>query len=219
VHTSGAFVPFHSAGTVAVVHNGFFFPHNHGFVHNNVFFHGCFGCFNPFFFNSGFFFGSPFVGFGFGFAGGPFVGPWGYPYYGGYPYGYPSDYYAPPPPQPVVSNDNSSSNDVELAASVQRLSDEVEDLRSQNREQSSRPEGNPNESISAKQPGLPAVFIFKDGRKISAQNYAIAGETLWIMDEHAAYKYALADIDVTSTEHANAVNGVEIHIPAPPAKP
>lgn len=205
-------MPFHSNGAVGVVHfqNGFFFPHNHFFFHNNVFFHGCFGCFNPFFFNTGFFFGSPF--FGFGFAGGPFVGPWGYPYYGS-PYGYPSDYYAaPPPPAPAASTDNDNSNDAELSASIQRLSDEVEDLRSQNRELASRDE-NPNSSLSAKEPGLPAVFIFKDGRKISAQNYAIAGETLWIMDEHAAHKYTLDEIDATATERANAANGVEIRIP------
>lgn len=190
-------------------HNGF-----HNQFHNHFFVNGCFGCFNPFFFNSGFFFGTPF--FGFGFAGGPFVGPFGYPYYSS-PYAYPSDYYAaPPPPAPAVSSDNGSSNDVELTASVQRLSDEVEDLRSQNRELASRPEANPNASLSAKEPGLPAVFLFKDGRKISAQNYAIAGTTLWIMDEHAAYKYSLSDVDANATERANAVNGVEIHIPEAP---
>lgn len=190
-------------------HNGFFFHHNH-------FFHGCFNCFNPFFFNSGFFFGTPF--FGFGFAGGPFVGPFvgpvGYPYYGS-PYDYSSDYYAPPPPQPV-STDNTSSNDAELTASIQRLSDEVEDLRSQNRELASRAEEPPNTSLSAKEPGLPAVFIFKDGRRISAQNYAIAGQTLWIMDEHAAHKYAISDVDANATQHANAINGVEVHIPEAP---
>lgn len=221
VHTSGAFVPFRTSSSFGVVHfhNGFFFPHNHVFFHNNVFFHGCFGCFNPFFFNSGFFFGfgTPFVGFGF--AGGPFVGPWGYPYYGS-PYAYPPDYYAAPPPPPAASSDNASSNDVELATSVQRLSDEVEDLRSENRELATRTEGNPNASLSAKEPGLPAVFIFKDGRRVSAQNYAITGETLWILDEHAARRFALSDVDATATEHANAINGVEIRIPtAAPPKP
>jgi hypothetical protein len=190
-------------------HNGFFFPHSHAFFPNTVFFHGCFGCFNPFFFNSGFFVGTPF--FGFGFAGGPFVGPWGAPYYG-YPYAYPSDYYAAPPPPPAPTTDNSSSNDAELTASIQRLSDEVEDLRSQNRELATREE-NPNSSLSAREPGLPAVFVFKDGRKISAQNYAIAGQTLWIMDEHAAHKYSLDEIDANATERANAANGVEIRIP------
>ncbi len=213
VHTSGAFVPFRTTNTFGAVHfhNGFFFPHTHVFFHN-----GCFGCFNPFFFNSGFFFGfgTPFVSFGF--AGGPFVGPFGYPYYGS-PYVYPSDYYAPPPPPaPAASSDNVSSTDVELATSIQRLSDEVEDLRSENRELATRAEANPNASLSAREPGLPAVFIFKDGRRISAQNYAIAGETLWVLDEHAARKYPLIEIDATATEHANAINGVDIRIPTAP---
>lgn len=215
MHTSGAFVPFRSSGGFGVAHfnNGFFFPHNHVFVHNNVFFHGCFGCFNPFFFNSGFFFGTPF--FGFGFAGGPFVGPFGYPYYSS-PYAYPSDYYAAPPPPPPASTDNSSSNDVDLAANVQRLTDEVEDLRSENRANNEREAANPNSSLSAKEPGGPAVFIFKDGRRVSAQNYAITGDILWVLDEHAAHKFALGEIDATATEHANAINGVEIHIPEAP---
>ena len=222
VHTtSGAFVPFRSSGSFGVVHfhNGFFFPHNHVFFfHHNVFFHnGCFGCFSPFFFNTGFFVGAPF--FNFGFAGGPFVGPVGYPYYGyPYPYGYPSDssdYYAPAP-APAASSDNGGNNDAELSASIQQLSDEVADLRSENRELANR-EANSNSSISAKEPGLPAVFIFKDGRRVTAQNYAIAGETLWIMDEHSAHKFALSELDATATEHANAINGVDVRIPA--AKP
>ena len=185
-------------------HNG-----NPFFFHNRFFVHGCFGCFSPFFFSGGFFFGSPFVS-------APFWGPplWGPSYYPGY-----SDYYAPPPPQPVaVSNDN--SNEVALATQVQRLTDEVDDLRAQ--ESHARAENppavNPNTSLTAKEPALPAIFIFKDGRRISAQNYAIAGETLWILDEHAARKFALDLLDVDATQQANAANGVDIHLPVKPAK-
>lgn len=112
-------------------------------------------------------------------------------------------------------SDNGSN--AQLAADVQQLTDEVQDLRSENRDYYNRSESNSNSSMSAKEPGQPAVFIFKDGRRVTAQNYAIAGETLWIMDEHAAHKFALSDLDATATEHANAVNGVDVRIPA--AKP
>src|SRR5579859_2925012 len=166
---------------------------HHRFFHDRFFFRGCFGCFSPFFFSSGFFFGDPFL-FDLFYAG-----------YPGYAYG------PPPPPAPVyVSSDN--GNDVALAAEVQRLTDEVDDLREEARDRDRA--AAPNASITAKEPGLPVEFIFRDGRRISARNYAIAGETLWILDEHAAKKYTLSDLDVDATQQSNAAKGIDLHIPA-----
>lgn len=189
---------------------GFVRTHN-PFFHDRFFVHGCFGCFSPFFFSGGFFFGSPFVTAPF--WGSPF---WGPPYYPGY---YPSDYYAPPAPQPVAASSDNST-EIALATQVQRLADEVDELQSQQSRArvENPPAVPPNTSLSAKEPALPAIFIFKDGRRISAQNYAIAGETLWILDEHAARKFALDQLDVDATQQANAANGVDIHLPVKPAK-
>ena len=215
-HTSGRFASFRGRTNGFVrFRNGFLF--NNRFNNNRFFFHrrffsrGCFGCISPFFFDSGLFFGSPF--FGGPFIGAPFWDPF-YDGYAGYP-GYPADYYSQPP-APVADYSDNGSN-AQLAADVQQLTDEVQDLRSENRDNYNRSDANSNSSISAKEPGQPAVFIFKDGRRVTAQNYAIAGETLWIMDEHAAHKFALSELDATATEHANAVNGVDVRIPA--AKP
>src|SRR5215469_12423459 len=99
-------------------HNGRFF-FNHGRFFNN-----CFGfpCNNGFFFGNPFFFGS---GFGLGW-------PWGYipgfdsEYYPRYPADYNSQAAAP------ATSDNSAN--VQLAVEMQRLSDEVEDLRNENRQ-------------------------------------------------------------------------------------
>jgi len=185
-----------------------FFPGHHNFVrfnhgfgfrhfHNHFgFFDGCFGCFSPFF-GAGFFWGPPF-----------------YPsYYGDY---YP-DYYGAPPAQPVVVNSD-NGNSVALAAEVQKLSDEVGDLRDEeNRryyEDRARA-ANSGASMTAKEPAAATVFVFRDGRRISAQSYAITGQTLWIFDEHAARKYQLADLDAAASEKANAANGVEFHVHAP----
>jgi hypothetical protein len=171
------------------------------FHHRFAFFDGCFGCFSPFFFGSGLFLGAPF-----------------FPsYYGDY---YP-DYYGAPPAQPVaVNSDNGSA--VALAAEVQRLTDEVGDLRDEeNRryyEDRARA-ANSGSSITAKEPAAATVFVFLDGRRISARSYAIAGQTLWIFDEHAAHKYQIADLDAASTEKANAANGVEFHVPGSTPKP
>ena len=107
-----------------------------------------------------------------------------------------------------------------MATQVQRLTDQVDELQA--RESRARAENpaapNPNTSLSAKEPALPAIFIFKDGRRISAQNYAIAGQTLWILDEHAARRFALDQLDADATQQTNAANGVDIHLPVMPAK-
>lgn len=174
--------------------------------HNRFgFFDGCFGCFSPFFFGGGFFLGSPF-----------------FPYYPGF-YGdyYGDGYggYGPPAPQPVVVNSD-NGNSAELAAEVQQLTDEVSDLRSEEnrRYNEDRNRASSGATLSAKEPAIATIFVFNDGHRISAKSYAIAGQTLWIFSEQAAHKYQLADLDAQATEQANAANGVEFHVPAPPQK-
>lgn len=103
---------------------------------------------------------------------------------------------------------------------MQRLTDEVGDLRNEeNRryyEERARA-ANSGESLTAKEPAVATIFIFTDGRRISAKSYAITGQTLWIFSEQTAHKYQLGDLDAAATQQANAVNGVEFHVPAPPA--
>jgi endonuclease YncB( thermonuclease family) len=114
----------------------------------------------------------------------------------------------------VVNSDN--GNSVELAAEVQHLTDEVEDLRSEEnrRYYDDRARAGSGATLSAKEPAAATVFVFRDGHRISAQSYAIAGQTLWIFNEHAARKYQIADLDASATEQVNAANGVEFHVPA-----
>jgi hypothetical protein len=167
------------------------------------FFGDCFGCGSPFFFGSGLFLGSPF-----------------FPYYPGGYYGGYSDYYGygPAAQQPVVVNTD-NGNSAQLAAEVQQLSDEVNDLRSEGSQRYARDRAaaaNSGASMSAKEPAVSTVFVFRDGHRISAQSYAIAGQTLWIFNENAARKYQVADLDAVATDQVNAANGVEFHVPAAP---
>lgn len=178
---------------------------------------------NPFFFNNCFtfpcngFFGNGFFGNGFGFgAGFGFGWPWGfggYPYYSGYPYGY--GYGQAPAAQPAVSDTGAST---QLAVEMQQLSDEVqdlkEDLRDENRQAAARPQVPPG-SLSAQPPSASTTFVFRDGHRVITQNYVIAGQTLWIFNEHTAKKISLADLDRAATEQVNSANGVEIRIPEP----
>ena len=184
-------------------HSGFFhhrFRFNNGFFGANCFGFG-FGFGNPFcgsFISSGFLFADPFFGLGYGYGG-------------GYPYP-PPDYY---PSQSAPSNDN---NEVALTAEIQRLSDEIQDLRDERKrdEQSrERPPASSGATLSAVPPSANTVFVLRDGRRITAKNFAISGQTLWILNENTARKTPLSDIDRAATEKANAENGIEIHLPEP----
>jgi hypothetical protein len=184
-------------------HSGFFHHHfrfNNGFFGANCFGFG-FGFGNPFcgsFISSGFLFVDPFFGLGDGY------GP-------GYPYP-PPDYY---PSQPATSNDN---NEVALTAEIQRLSDEIQDLRDERKrdqQTQERPPASSGATLSAVPPSANTIFVLRDGRRITAKNYAISGQTLWILNENTARKTPLSDIDTAATEKANAENGIEIHLPEP----
>lgn len=200
---------FGSRHAVIFSNDCFFFPCFNGFFHHhhNHFFFG-----NPFFFGAGFGFGSPF--FGSGFFGNPFWSS----YIPGFDYPY--NYYPPPAQQqPVAAEAPTSGADIELAREVQRLSDEIEDLREeQSRAREPRQPLTPGSSLSAMPPAVATTFVFRDGRRVTAQNYAIAGETLWIVNENVAKKHSLADLDRAATEQVNAANGVEVHLPAPKQK-
>ncbi len=221
-----------SFNTTHVSTNGhvvFFNNHNH--FHSSVFFH------NPFIFHNGFFgancfgtfaFGNPFCGGFVGsafFVGDPFFGlGYGYPY-GAPGYGYYPGYSSPPPdyyPQQSSTNSDNNNNEVALTAEIQRLSDEIDYLRDdrinngnrdqQNQDQSSASSG---ATLSAVPPSPLTIFVLRDGRRFTAQNYAISGQTLWILNEHSARRTPLSDIDRAATEKANAANGVEIRLPEP----
>jgi hypothetical protein len=152
----------------------------------------CFGdfrCRDRFFLNSGLLF--------------PFGSSYIDPFYG--------DYYSQPEPQ-VVGSDGNSTN-MQLALEVQRLSDEIEEMRDQDRRTAAPRAQVQYGTISAQPPAESTAFIFRDGHRITTQNYAIVGETLWVLGEHTAKKVSLANLDKAATEQANAANGIELHLP------
>jgi hypothetical protein len=171
-----------------------------GFPFRSPFFGRCFNGFNC---RNRFFFGNPFLfGAGFGF---------GYPYYGYIP-GFETPYTGPAQQEPAVAPENGNGNDVQVAVALQRLSDEVESLREDQGRQAAATRAS-GASLTAHQPDGEATFVFRDGRRIVTQNYAIAGQTLWLLTEHTAKKISLADLDSKATEQVNAANGIDLHIP------
>jgi hypothetical protein len=55
--------------------------------------------------------------------------------------------------------------------------------------------------------------VFRDQRTEEVENYAIAGQTLWIFTEQRARKIPLADLDIPATQRANEARGVGFAIP------
>jgi hypothetical protein len=161
--------------------------HRHRFFPNNFCFNGGFA--DPFVCNNGLF------------NAGLFYGPY-YPFDNGYAYQQEQQ------PQVVVSDDGSNR---ELAFEVERLTDEVATMR----EESARREvrDGPPQRISATPEAENTILVFRDGHQVTIQNYAVAGNTLWILSEHAAKKVVIADLDVPATQQANEKNGVEFRVP------
>jgi hypothetical protein len=144
----------------------------------------------------------------------PYYSPyyWPAPVYGGSAYStysapgyYDPAYGYPDTPQPAVSQ-----NEIDLAYQVGQLSAQVEQLRQQQATTSyAQPSSQPQRSAAS----TPTVLIFRDGRRIEIQNYAIVGDILWVLDSNVATKIQISDLDVDATQKENHSRGMRFLIP------
>jgi len=179
----------------------------HGGVRPGWGFHG-----RPFF-GGGFHHHHFYPGWGWGGYGYPYAWGWGYPWgYGDLGWydtgGYPDQYYA----AQNYSNDYQNSDQQnEMQAQqdqIDRLNDEVANLREQREAQSraNRVPRPPTRSDSTE-------LVFRDKHTEEIQNYALIGQTLWVLTEQRARKIPVAELDVAATEKANESRGVEFALP------
>jgi hypothetical protein len=172
-------------------------------------------------------------GFGFNSFG---FNSFGYSPYGFYPYGYYPGYYNPFSPQNFYSDPYGggvpgysysepaysepayvapapeipavSQNESDLSYEVGRLSAEIEQLRQQQAlNQAQAPP--PPQSLSPR-----TLLIFRDGRQVEIQNYAIVGQTLWVLDERNSSKIPLSDLDLDATQKENRSRGLRFVPPS-----
>lgn len=59
------------------------------------------------------------------------------------------------------------------------------------------------------------ILVFKDGRRTEVQNYAIMGDTLYLISGGRSRKVPLSELDLGATTKANEENGVDFRLPAP----
>ena len=132
------------------------------------------------------------------------AGPVFWPSYGYYDQAYaPPAYYAQPA-YSAPSYDNSA-----LQVEIQRLTDEVEELR---QEQSARQQP-PSPQPQAERLSPMAVFVLRDGTRVESRNYGIAGQTIWILTERHARMIKVSDLDIAATNKSNEERGLDLVIP------
>ena len=169
--------------------------HHHGRFH--IFFgNACFSdpFFDPFFCRQ-FFFGNRFS-----FAQPVFLP---YPVYTSLPY------YQVAEQTPV----NTSEQETDLAREVRQLRDEIERLRDEERSREETRQAAPQTRPSTEEKTATTILVFRDGRRSEIQNYAIVGQTLWMLTEQRARRVPISDLDVEATRKLNADRGVEFRTP------
>ena len=150
---------------------------------------------NRFFFSAGFGFGYPYAYYPYAYRA--------YPAYADY------DAYAPQRSYDADAYASASSNAYQLGEQQQKIDDlEAEVRRLRDEREAPQPASAP--ARSERSYGPPVTLVFRDGRRVEASNYAIAGDTFWIVSERSARKVAMSDLDVAATRKANEQSGVEL---------
>ena len=149
------------------------------------------------------------------------VAPPYYGFYGGYysPYafGWAAPYYSVPSVvtsyvEPSYAAPSASSSEVELAYQVERLTREVERLREDQANLALRQP--PPAPRAPEPPPTPITLVFRDGRRMSIQNYAIVRQTLWVIDERMSTRIDLSDLDLEATQQTNIGRVLLLPVPA-----
>jgi len=146
-------------------------------------------------------------------------GRWGYPWaYAYYPGGwdYPLDY----SDYDQSSNQNQlqayelqmMNNQQQIEQRIDSLEDRLDQLYEQRSAPASQAQANRQTSVQSES-SQPAVLVYKDGHKQEVQNYAIVGQTIWVLNEQQARKVPLSALDLNATRKANEERDVEFAVP------
>ncbi|MGA3316121.1 MAG: hypothetical protein ABSC64_06735 [Candidatus Korobacteraceae bacterium] len=154
-------------------------------------------------------------------------GGWGYalPYYyvpfGDYGYGYDYDYvggpdmYSGPPDMysgPPIGANESTLHIIVEQPPAQSYRPPADDTQAEVAPPPPKVQEQPSAARDAK-PREPTVLVFRDGHQQQVGNYAIMGQTVYILDDRTQ-KIPLANLDVPATVKANDDRGMEFKIPA-----
>jgi hypothetical protein len=212
-HAGGPSVSFHASGGFGTHRGGVFarpgggYGHGHGPYGYRTYGHGPYGYRNYGY--RAYHHYRPFLSYG-------YYGAYGYPYLAYYPYDF---YYSGSAyGYSVDSNDRRYE---QLSNDVSNLSSEMRDLRDRNAQlqyeldrqsvERQAPPPEPLASAVSKPSAEPTktVLVFRDGRRQEVANYAIAGQTLWILSEQSAKRVPLSELNLEQTKQQNAERGLD----------
>jgi hypothetical protein len=117
-------------------------------------------------------------------------------------------------PEPQMRDD---TRERELETQIANLSEEVASLRME--EQSRypvRPQERQPEPKHEEQ--KPTVLVFHDKHILEVRNYAIVGQTLWVLSQRKAKKISVSDLDLAATARLNEERGVQFQAPTGKSK-
>jgi hypothetical protein len=135
------------------------------------------------------------------------------PFFGGYSPFWGEPYYPQPAySEPTYGAPPVSQNDIDLSYQVQRLSQEIEQLRQEQALTASR-QYVPAPPSAPGPPPTPTTLVFRDGHRMMVENYAIVGQTIWILDEKTSVKISMSELDLEATERENRSKGVRFLLP------
>jgi hypothetical protein len=144
------------------------------------------------------------------FAPSPYFTP--YPYFAPAPFNSTPIYYSEPayvsPPvmdSPVVShNDSYYDNTAVLSNQVQQLTQEIERLQQMMETQRPAAQASPAPQATP----TPTTLVFRDGRQIQVLNYAVMGQTVWVLNQGTTTKISASELDLNATQRENRARGV-----------
>lgn len=120
----------------------------------------------------------------------------------------PSIYTSPVYVAPAETPPSAIYREQELSYQVERLSREIEMLRQQQALAAATQQVSPPPPPEPPRPAVPITLVFRDGRRLTIQNYAIVGQTLWVLDEQQSTKIALSELDLAATQAENRGQGL-----------
>ena len=91
-----------------------------------------------------------------------------------------------------------------LSTEIGNLAAEVASLREDEASRQLPAGPAPPPSVTSEEKPPMTIFVYKDGREMEVQDYAILGDTLWVFSDQTTHRVPLTDIDLPETQRANA---------------
>lgn len=113
------------------------------------------------------------------------------------------------PSEESVTPSSAPQQDLELAEQVGSLTAQVEMLRENQAMKALRTGAPPAAPAVPEEKPPSTVFVFRDGRQLVVQDYALMGGTLWVFNGQQTRRVLVSGLDLDATRRINSERGVD----------